>query len=384
MSRIPLYRPQDALNSGKHDVLDEIRKVLQSGWLTMGPKTEEFEKAFADYTGCKYAVASNSCSSALYLALDSLRLKKEDKVVVPILTFVATANVVRWAGAEPVFCDVADDGEMNPFELEKLLDTDGRIKCVMPVHLFGFPCDIRKIDRLVKKHRVRMVEDCAESLGATVGDQKVGSFGDAGCFSFYATKNMTTGEGGILVTDSKETKNRASMIRNQGQTKTPKQKASAWKYDVADLGFNFRMGEIEAAMGLNQLTKVDEMVQLRRNLARRYKEELKKIDGIEMLQPESDDTRKSVYHLLVVKVEKQYPLTRNKLYLHLQKNGITAGVHFPPLHYLSYYKKTTKYKKGDFPCGERLYSKILSLPIFPFMSDDEFNKVIRVLSMKAQ
>jgi dTDP-4-amino-4,6-dideoxygalactose transaminase len=313
-----------------------------------------------------------------------LRPKKKDRVVVPILTFVATANVVRWAGAEPVFCDVTDDGEIDPAELEKLLDKDDRIKCVIPVHLYGFPCDVRKIDRLVKKHKLRMVEDCAESQGATVGDQKVGSFGDAGCFSFYATKNMTTGEGGILVADSKETRNRALLIRNQGQTKTPKQKASTWKYDVVDLGFNFRMGEIEAAMGLKQLAKTDAMIQLRREVARRYKEELEKIDGIEMLHdPESEDTRKGVYHLLVVKVEKPYPLTRNKLYLHLQKNGITTGVHFPPLHYLSYYRKTTDYKKGDFPCGERLYSKILSLPIYPFMTDQEFREIIKVLKLKA-
>jgi perosamine synthetase len=320
----------------------------------------------------------------LYLALDSLRLKKKDKVVVPILTFAATANVVRWAGAEPVFCDVADDGEIDPAELEKLLETDDRIKCVMPVHLYGFPADVRRIGCLVKKRGLSMVEDCAESQGATVGDQKVGSFGDAGCFSFYATKNMTTGEGGILVTNNKNTKNKASLIRNQGQTKTPKQKATKWKYDVVDLGFNFRMGEIEAAMGLKQLGRVDSLIQLRRDLVRRYKEELEKIDGIELLQdPESDDTRQSVHHLFVVKVEKSYPLTRNKLYLHLQKNGIITGVHFPPLHYLSYYKKTTNYKKGDFPCGERLYSKILSLPIYPFMTDQEFQYIIRALKMKA-
>jgi perosamine synthetase len=241
-----------------------------------------------------------------------------------------------------------------------------------------------KINRLAKDRKLWIVEDCAQSHGATVDDKKVGSFGEAGCFSFYATKNMTTGEGGILVTDSKEIRDRAFLVRNHGQTKTPKQKVDTWKSDVVDLGFNFRMGEIEAAMGLKQLEKIDSMIQLRRDVARRYKEELDRIDGIEMLhEPDFDGQRLGVYHLLVVRVEKPYPLTRNKLYLHLKKHGIVTGVHFPPLHYLSYYKKTTKYKKGDFPCGERLYSKILSLPIYPFMKDQEFREIIRVLKLKA-
>ena len=385
MTTIPLFRPQDAFDERElQETLDAIKNVLESGWLTMGPETQKFEEAFARYASCKYAVATDNCSSALYLAIDSLRLKKKSRVVVPIMTFVATANAVRWAGAEPVFCDVADDGEIDPVELENMLETDDRIKCVIPVHLFGFPCDMEKIDQSIKRHDLRTVEDCAQSQGATVSGKKVGSFGDAGCFSFYATKNMTTGEGGMITTNDREIRNRSRLIRNQGQTKTPKQKVSAWKYDVVDLAFNFRMGEIEAAIGLKQLAKTDARIQLRREVARRYKEELAKIDGIEMLHdPDSSSTRRGVYHLVVVKVDKPYPLTRNKLYLHLQKNGITAGVHYPPLHYLSYYKKTTNYKKGDFPCGEKLYSKILSLPTFPFMTDQELQKIIKVLKMKA-
>lgn len=385
MSKIPLFRPQDAFRERElQEILDEIKNVMESGWLTMGPETEKFEEAFARYTGCKYAVATDNCSSALYLALDSMHMKKKSRVVVPIMTFAATANAVRWVGAEPVFCDVADDGEIDPNELERTLETDHRIKCAIPVHLFGFPCDMGKICQSLKRRGLRMVEDCAQSQGATVGGKKVGSFGDAGCFSFYATKNMTTGEGGMITTNNREIRTRSRLIRNQGQTKTPKQKTSAWRYDVVDLGFNFRMSEIEAAIGLKQLPKADTIIRLRREVARRYKEELEKIDGIEMLHdPDSSSTRQGVYHLLEVKVDKPYPLTRNKLYLHLQRNGITAGIHYPPLHYLSYYKKTTDYKKGDFPCGERLYSKLLSLPTFPFMTDQELQKIIRVLKMKS-
>jgi len=374
MSKIPLYKPQ---NSVGDEVLAEVRKVLKSGWLTMGPETEKFEKAFAKYVGCEYAVSTSNCTSALYLALDALHLKKKEHVVVPILTFVATANAVRWAGCEPTFCDVAEDGEIDPAKLEQLLETNNKIKCILPVHLYGFPCDMGKINRLVKDHSVWMVEDCAQSHGATVDGQKVGSFGDAGCFSFYATKNMTTGEGGALVTNDEQIRKHASLARSHFQTRTPRQKAIEWKYDVTGLGFNFRMSEIEAAIGLKQLEKIDSVNQHRREIARRYKEELEKIDGINMLHdPESDGPRQGVYHLMVVKVEKPYPLTRNKLHVHLQKCGIVTGVHYPPLHYLSYYKETTNYKKGDFPCGERLYSTILSLPMFPFMKDQEFERII--------
>jgi len=237
-----------------------------------------------------------------------------------------------------------------------------------------------KINRLLKDYDLGMIEDCAQSHGATVSGQKTGSFGDAGCFSFYATKNMTTGEGGALVTNDEQIRKHASLARSHFQTRTPRQKAIEWKYDVTGLGFNFRMGEIEAAIGLKQLGKIDSVNQHRREIARRYKEELEKIDGINMLHdPESDGPRQGVYHLMVVKVEKPYPLTRNKLYLHLQKHGIVTGVHYPPLHYLSYYKETTNYKKGDFPCGERLYSTILSLPMFPFMRDQEFERIINAL-----
>jgi dTDP-4-amino-4,6-dideoxygalactose transaminase len=381
LKKIPLYKPQNVV--GK-EVLSEIRSVLKSGWLTMGPKTKQFEKAFSGYIGCKYGVATSSCTSALYLALDALHLGKGDKVVVPVLTFVSTANVVRWIDAEPVFCDVAEDGEIDTLKLETLLEKNDKINCVTPVHLYGYPCDMTKIVHLAKEYGVRLIEDCAQSHGATVDRRKVGSYGDAGCFSFYATKNLATGEGGMLVTDDKKIRDRASCVRNHCQSKTPKQKVNDWRYDVTDLGFNFRMGEIEAAIGMKLLEKIDSMTESRRAIAKRYKEELGRIDGIEMLHdPESESARQGVYHLLVVTIEKKYPLTRNKLYLHLQKNGIIAGVHYPPLHYFSYYKKTTSYKKGDFPCAERLYSRVLSLPMFPYMEDQEFSKIIKVLKAKA-
>ena len=376
-SNIPLYKPQNTIGS---EVLDSIQEVLESGWLTMGPKTIKFEEAFADYTGCKYGVANNSCTSALYLALDGLGIKTGSSVVVPVNTFVATANVVRWLGGDVLFCDVGEDGELDPAKLATIFEENNEINCVIPVHLYGFPCNMKEIVPLVKKNGARMIEDCAQSVGAMVGDKKVGSFGDAGCFSFYATKNITTGEGGMLVTSSEELKDRARLMRNHGQSKTPKEKFAFWQYDVTDLGFNFRMSEIEAAIGLKQMEKLDLIIESRRKIAKKYKEELEKIDGLKMLHdPESEGDRHGVYHLLEVKVEKQYPLKRDELYDFLKKKGITTGVHYPPLHLFSYYQKTTKYQRGDFPQAEELYSKILSLPMFPWMTEEEFGQIISSL-----
>ena len=326
--------------------MDAIREVFESGWLTLGPKTGEFERVFADFVESKYGVATSSCTSALYLALDGLRLKKGDSVVVPVNTFASTANAVRWYGAEPVFCDVGETGEIDTGELAKILETNENVTCIVPVHLYGFPCHMTEISRLAKKYAVKMIEDCAQAHGAMFGGKKVGSFGDAGCFSFYATKNVTTGEGGMLVTNSKKVQKRALLVRNHCQTKTPRQKETAWRYDITDLGFNFRMSEIEAALGLTQMQKIDFITKSRRELAKKYQGALEDIEGVKMLHDPSDNLFYGVFQLLAVKVEKPYPLNRNQLYLYLKKRGITAGVHYIPLHYFSYYKKTTKYKKG--------------------------------------
>jgi perosamine synthetase len=380
--KIPLYKPQNTVGS---EVLDAIQQVLASGWLTSGPKTIEFEKCFANYIGSSFGLATDSCTSALYLSLEALGIKKNCSVVVPVNTFVATANVVRMLGAEPIFCDAAIDGEIDTVKLESLLETENSIKCVVPVHLYGYPCNMNAICRLVKKYDVKLVEDCAQAHGAAFDGKRVGGFGESGCFSFYATKNITTGEGGMIVTDNQKIKNRASLLRNHGQNKTPQQKSQSWRFDVSDAGFNFRMSEIEAAIGLKQMEKIDMITKSRQQIARKYKEELSKIDGIEMLHdPESSGPRQSVYHLLEVTIEKKYPMTRNKLYQFLKKRGIMTGVHYPPIHCFTYYKNTTKYRKGDFPCAELLYSKLLSLPMFPFMTDEEFQEIIGALKAAAK
>jgi dTDP-4-amino-4,6-dideoxygalactose transaminase len=380
MDHIPLYKPQDTFNELE---LNAISDVLKSGWLTLGPKTAAFESAFAEYVRVKYGVATSSCTSALFLALNALGIGKGDSVVVPVNTFVATANVVRWVGAEPVFCDAGLDGEMDPERLAEILENDENIKCVIPVHVYGYPCSMDAITKLASRHHVKIVEDSAQSHGAAFRGKRVGSFGDSGCFSFYATKNITTGEGGMLVTDNEKVQKRAHFARNHGQTRSPSEKATDWRYDVEDLGFNFRMSEIEAAIGLVQLEKIDKIIKQRRDIAKKYWEALEDIEGIKMIHDPDDNIRQGVFHLLEITVEKPYPLTRNELYIHLSKKGITTGVHYIPLHFFSYYKRTTKYKKGDFPSAEALCSRILSLPMYPFMTEKEFQTIIEALKAKA-
>lgn len=381
MKTIPLYKPQNYLGN---EEIEAVYQTFKSGWLTLGPKTIEFEKAFAKHINVRYGVATNSCTSALYLALHGLGIGKGDSVVVPVNTFVATANVVRWRGAEPIFCDVGQDGEIDTEKLANLLETNKDIKCVIPAHIYGYPCDMRAITRLSKKHNIKIIEDCAQAHGASLGDKKVGSFSDASCFSFYATKNITTGEGGMLLTNNRTLQKSALSTRNHCQTKTPKEKATSYNYDVKDLGFNFRMSEIEAAIGLSQIKKIDSITKNRIELAHKYKKALQDIKGITMLHNPDDPLFHSSFHLLEIKVEKPYPLTRDQLYDFLRQKSIITGVHYIPLHYFSYYKKTTNYKKGDFPTAEALFSKILSLPMYPFMTEQEFQTIIQTLKGKNQ
>jgi dTDP-4-amino-4,6-dideoxygalactose transaminase len=317
------------------------------------------------------------------MSLYGLEIRKGSFVVIPVNTFAATASAVRFFGTEPIFCDVAEDGEIDVAKLETLFENEANIDCVIPVHLYGFPCNMKEITRLTRKYSVKVVEDCAQGQGATFDGKKVGSFGDASCYSFYATKNITTGEGGMLLTNSEIVKKRALLMRNHCQTKTPTEKIVDWHYDILDLGFNFRMSEIEAAMGIEQLKRIDLITKSRREIAKKYKEALKHIEGIRMLHDPDDPTYKSAFHLMVITVEKPYPLSRDELYRYLQNKGITTGVQNAPLHYFSYFKNTTKYKKGDFPCAETLYDKILSIPIFPLMTDQEFQTVVDALKAKS-
>lgn len=367
---IPLY---DVTKIIGEEVIDGIRDVLESGWLTLGPRTKEFEDAFASRHQSSHGIAVNSCTSALYACLRTLGVGSGDKVIVPAMTFSATANVVRLLGGEVILCDVKRNGNLDPTSLERLLDTHENVAAIVPVHLYGLPCDMPRVTELATQHDTAVIEDCAHAPDATIDGRPVGSFGDAGCYSFYATKNMTTGEGGMVVTSDESLAESVRKLRNHHQTKSPDEKKGNWGYDVDGLGFNFRMSEFQAVMGLSQLQRLAEMSESRRRVARSYREDLADIDGLTW--EGGDDRKEHVFHLFVVQVGEEYPLSRNGLYERLTSEGIVTGVHYPPISELSYYS----YVSGEYSSAERLYDRILSLPMYPKMEEEDQQRVVNVL-----
>jgi dTDP-4-amino-4,6-dideoxygalactose transaminase len=367
---IPLY---EVTNVVGEEVVAGIREVLASGWLTLGPKTEAFEDAFSDAHEVGHGVAVNSCTSALYAALRALDIGNGDTVIVPAMTFSATTNVVKLLGADVVLCDVTDNANIDTVSLRRLLESHDDVAAVVPVHMYGLPSDMPEIVDIAAEHDAAVVEDCAHAPGATIDGRPVGSFGDAGCFSFYATKNMTTGEGGMVVTDNKRLEERIRKFRNHHQTKSPSEKKQTWGYDVDGLGFNFRMSEIGAAMGLNQLERLPEMNESRRTVAHRYRDVITSITGLRWEGGTDDKTH--VFHLFVVQVEDDYPLTRDELYDHLAGRNILTGVHYPPISNLTYYEGVA----GETDTAEQLFDRILSLPMYPEMPTTDQDRVIDAL-----
>lgn len=370
MSEIPLYNVTKIVGT---EVIDDIREVLKSGWLTLGERTDQFERDFSAVHGAAHGIAVNSATSALYASLRALGIGKDDKVVVPAMTFSATANVVRLLGSEVLLADVGNDGNVDPDSLSRVLNIYNA-DAIIPVHLYGLPCDMDSILNIAAKHNVSVVEDCAHSPGATFNGRPVGSFGDVGCFSFYATKNMTTGEGGMAITDEDEIAEKIRKLRNHHQTKSPDEKQEAWGYDVDGLGFNFRMSEIEAAIGRSQLEKLPGMNESRREVAKRYIDALEDIKGLQWVG-EEDVRKEHVFHLFVIEVGEEYSLTRNELYDHLSDQNILSGVHYPSISELSFYDEV----EGEYERAEELSSRILSLPMFPNMEPETQDRVIEAL-----
>jgi len=289
------------------------------------------------------------------------------------MTFSATANVVRLLNADVVLCDVTETGNMDPENLARQLERYD-VAAVIPVHLYGLPADMPEICRLAEEHEAAVIEDCAHAPGASISGKPVGSFGDAGCYSFYATKNMTTGEGGMIVTSDDKLADRVRKLRNHHQTKSPDEKQENWGYDVGGLGFNFRMSEIQAVMGRSQLERLHAMNEARRDVAHRYLDALEDIPGLEWVG-DPDSIGDHVFHLFVVRVSDDYPLTRQGLYDQLSANDVVTGVHYPPISELSYYEDV----RGDHDTADDLYGEILSLPMFPDMTDTEQQTVIAAL-----
>lgn len=341
--------------------IEAVTEVLRSGYLAYGPVAKEFEKEFARYVGVKHALAVVNGTIALYTTLKALGVGPGDEVVVPDFTFFATASMVVAAGARPVFADIElTTYGMDPSSLERVITE--RTKAVIVVHLYGHPARFDEIAGIAREAGAYVIEDCAQAHGAEYYGKKVGSLGDASAFSFYATKNMTMGEGGAVLTDSDEVAERADLLRNHGQV---------GRYNHVTIGWNFRITNIQAAIGLAQLRKLDKMNERRREIAKRYDEELSLID--EIRTPSEAPWAKHVYHLYTVWVEDD--VDRDRLAEHLRSKGIQVAVHYPkPLHLQP---ALTEYSRpGCCPVAEAASRHVLSLPMHPLLTDEEVEAVI--------
>ena len=337
-----------------------VSEVLGSGMIASGSRVKEFEKQFAEFVGTKYATATTSGTTALHIALLCLGIKEGDEVIVPSFSFIATANTVLFCNAKPVFCDV------NPktfnIDVEKIesLITE-KTKAIMPVHLFGQPTDMQPLLEIAEKHGLHVISDAAQAHGAKYDGKMVGSFGDAECFSFYPTKNMTTGEGGMITTNNEEFAKKADSIRNHGREKTQ------WGYEHEQVGYNYRMTDIAAAIGIEQLKKLPGFNERRRENARYLNDRLAGIEGIEI--PYVLPNVRHVYHQYTIKCD-----NREAIIQKLKDNDVGFGIYYPkPMHLYSHLKQ---FAHDDLKISEKLADRVLSLPVHPALSHEDLETII--------
>jgi len=363
MSRmIPIAKPL----LGKEE-LTAIKEVLESGILVLGEKTRLFEKEFADYIGVKHAVAVSNGTTALDIALKALKISAGDEVVTPAFSFVASGNCILFQGAKPVFADI-DAKTFNIDPSDVLNKITRKTKAVICAHLFGQPADMKELLETAERHKIALVEDSAQSHGAEYKGQKVGGIGTVGCFSFYATKNMTTGEGGMITTNDNELTRRARLLIDHGQTE---------KYQHVILGYNYRMPEVCAAIGRVQLRKLDGFNKKRRENAEILTKGIRKIRGL--TPPHINKGVNHVFYQYVIRVEDDFSLGRDDLAKRLQKAGVSIAIHYPTPIYKQPFYQELGYGKTVCPQTEDACKRVLSLPVHPAVTRKELSYIVRVL-----
>ncbi len=374
---VPFFRP----SIGEEEIA-EVVESIRSGWLTTGPKTRQFEADFEAYIGNDVqAVAVNSATAAMHLALEALGIGPGDEVILPTLTFTATAEVVRYMGATPVLVDV-DPATLNlrPEDVEVAITP--RTKAVMPVHFAGLPCDMTRIHAIARAHDLKVVEDAAHALPTVHAGGMIGTHGsDAVCFSFYANKTMTTGEGGMLVSTNAALIDRARKMRLHGIDRDvfnrfTDNKAS-WRYDVVAPGFKYNMTDVAASLGIHQLRRCDGFGEIRTARAARYDAAFADLPLI--LPPHPPEGDKHSWHLYIVRMSDDAPVDRDQFIAALQEANIGISVHYTPLHLMSYWRDLGNYSEGAFPGAEDIFRRCVSLPHFMAMTDAEQDRVIEVV-----
>jgi UDP-4-amino-4,6-dideoxy-N-acetyl-beta-L-altrosamine transaminase len=384
-----MYQPtkekrKDYLPYGRQWITEEdiqnVINVLKGDYLTTGPKIQEFEKEFASYIGAKYAVAFSNGTAALHGACFAAGIGIGDEVITTPMTFAASANCALYVGATPIFADInSKTGNIDPKEIEKKI-TD-KTKAIIPVDYTGLPTELDEIIKIAKKHNLIIIEDAAHALGAEYKGKKIGSISDMTMFSLHPVKHITTGEGGIITTNNEHFYQKLLQFRTHGITRDQEllnENHGPWYYEMQDLGYNYRMTDIQAALGISQLKKLDHFVQLRRSVVEKYLSELKDVD--EIILPNDTEDEKSSWHIFVIKLKlDSLTGTRKEIYGSFLKENIGVNVHYIPVYLHPYYQELG-YSKGICPKAEQYYEQIITLPLFPAMTQEDVEDVI--LSVK--
>ena len=375
MQLVPFHKPEIT-----DDDVRSVVETLRSGWLTTGLKVKRFEEDFARYLGCRHAVAVNSGTAALHLALDAIGIKEGDDVIVPTLTFAATAEVVLYFKANPVLVDCESHTlNLDPKQIESAITP--RTKAIIPVHIGGQPCDMDPILELARHYNLKVIEDAAHALPATYRDKKVGMIGNITCFSFYATKTITTGEGGMATTENLEWANRMRMMSLHGISLDAWDRYTdkgSWYYEIIRPGYKYNLTDIAAALGIEQLKRCDQFYDARRRIAAQYHEAFADLPEIQV--PACVPDIQHAWHLYVIQLElERLRINRSEFIDALKKRGIGTSVHFIPLHLHPYYRETFGYKPQNFPNASAVFERIVSLPIYPKMSQADVVHVIEAV-----
>ena len=356
----------------EQDDIDAVVDVLKSDYVTTGPAVEQFEKAVAKYVGAKYAVAIANGTAALHAACYAAGIGLGDEVITTPITFAASANCALYCGATPVFADIEEDTyNIDPKEIEKKITE--RTKAIVAVHFTGQPCKMDEIHAIAKKHKLVVIEDAAHALGADYKGKRVGSMSDMTTFSFHPVKHITTGEGGMIVTDSKKLYDKLILFRSHGITRDAKKlekNEGGWYYEQQDLGYNYRITDIQCALGTSQMKKLDKFVERRRAIAKRYDEAFKDIP--EIICPVQAEGCNNSWHLYVIQVLGR---KRKNVFDDLRAVNIGVNVHYIPVYKHPYYQKNG-YEKVLCPNAEQYYERAISLPMYPLLSEEEQEYVI--------
>ncbi len=369
-------------------------EALRSGWITTGPRTKRFEREFAAYVGARNALAVAHCTGALHLALFAIGVGPGDAVITTPFTFTATAEVIGYLGARPVFVDIEPDTfNIDPAKIEQALEADRTraVRAIMPVHFAGQACDMDRILALARRHGVRVIEDAAHAVGSARrlegrGMTRIGTIGDLSCFSFYATKNITSAEGGMITTEDDALAAKIAVASLHGMDRDAWKRydsSGSWFYEIHDVGFKYNLSDVHSAIGLAQLRRADELTRRRQAIAQAYNEAFGDDPALEI--PVTEPGVEHAWHLYVMRLRTDaLRIDRNRFIEILRERGVGTSVHCIPLHTMDFYQRRYGYRAGQFPVAEAVYSRCLSLPIFPAMSDEDVAHVIDAVRAAAR